>query len=104
MSWNGRRFRAARCGLPYTRQGLVWFTAQCCRDMPADVQELIRGACQRAGGCNAGALFEYVTTDRPMHAILREYHIASETTLYRAIGRWYVEVDRALRGQGKREE
>ena len=100
MSRGGRRFRVAqmRIRIPYERQGLIWFTAQTFDDQPAAVQERILDACEAVGGELAGALLAYVTTNRPIAAIMREYHFSSETTIYRMLRPWFEQMDRALFG------
>ena len=97
MNRNSRRFRASGCGLPYHRQGLIWFMARSYKDQPETVRQLIRESCQRAGGENAEALFTYVTTDITMVAVLQRFYIGSETTLYRMVARWYHLMDEGLR-------
>ena len=96
MEKRNRRFRYAANGVPYHRQGLIWFTARCYNDQPEQVRALIQSACRQAGGDNAQALFAYVTTGRSMVAIMQDYFIASDTTMYRMINRWYRIMDREL--------
>ena len=74
---------------PYDEQGLIYFTCKTYRLQPAEIQEKIRVLCERAGGENAEALFVFLTTHMSWQRILEEYHIGSETTLYRAAKRFY---------------
>ncbi len=94
-----RRFRKneRNVKLSYERQGLIWFTARTYKDQPRKTQEIILDACRAAGGELAGALFAYVTTDRSIASIMREHYIASETTIYRMMRDWYMEMDRRMR-------
>ncbi len=73
----------------YDEQGLIYFTCKTYRQQPREMQEKIRELCERAGGENAEALFVFLTTHVSRERILEEYHIGSETTLYRAIKRFF---------------
>ena len=53
-------------------------------DQSQKMQERILHICRMAGGYNADALFEMMTTDQKLERILQKYYIASATTLYRA--------------------
>lgn len=99
MSKGNRRFRAGEIGLSYERQGLIWFTARTYAEQPEHIRRMIREACEEVGGENAPALFAYVTTSRSIVSIMREFYIASETTIYRMINSWYRAMDRRMRGK-----
>ena len=73
----------------YDEQGLIYFTCKCYRLQPECVQKKILALCERAGGENAEALFVFLTTHVSRERILEEYHIGSETTLYRAVKRFF---------------
>jgi hypothetical protein len=75
--------------LPYDVQGLIYFTAKNYKRQPQEVQERILRLCERAGGDNAEALFVLLTTHRSVQQILMQYHIGSQTTLDRAVRRYY---------------
>ena len=75
--------------LSYDVQGLIYFTAKTYTRQPLKVQERIVRLCERAGGDNAEALFEFLTTHTPVQQILMRYHIGSQTTLDRAVRRYF---------------
>lgn len=66
------------------RQREIYSTCKNFADQPQKMQEKILRLCRMAGGYNADALFEMLTTDQKLERILQKYYIASTTTLYRA--------------------
>ena len=66
------------------RQREIYFTCKNFAAQSAKMQEKILRRCRMAGGYNADALFEMITTDQKLERILQKYYIASATTLYRA--------------------
>jgi len=83
-------------GLDYDRQGYVYFTSRRFTELNPRQQGRIRELCRECGGENAGALFEFVTTDRSATAICMAHYISSKTTLYRAVKRYYETFPRSL--------
>ena len=98
----GRRFRALEIGVPYHRQGLIFFTARCFDTQPRQIQTMVLDACERAGRENAEALFAYVTTGRSKESVMTQYYIASETTLNRMVRRFFHVMDEEMRKRGRR--
>lgn len=73
----------------YEKQGYIHF---CCRRFPeltAERQEAIWRLCRAAGGEHAEALFEFVTTQDTATAICQRHFIASRTSLYRVVKKFY---------------
>lgn len=66
------------------RKREIYSTCKHFADQPTKMQEKILRRCRMAGGYNADALFEMITTDQKLERILQKYYIASATTLYRA--------------------
>ena len=66
------------------RKREIYLTCKHFADQPTKMQEKILHLCRMAGGYNADALFEMMTTDQKLERILQKYYIASATTLYRA--------------------
>ena len=60
-------------------------------DLPekAERQEAIWRLCRAAGGEHAEALFEFVTTQDTATAICQRHFIASRTSLYRVVKKFY---------------
>lgn len=75
--------------VPYARQGYIYFVSRMYKQLPAEKQEKIRELCREHGRGNAEALMEFVTTDATALEICRHHFIASWTTLYRAVKRYY---------------
>ena len=75
--------------VPYEMQGYIHF---CCRrfhTLSSARQNAIRVLCLKAGGEHADALFEFVTTQDTATAICQRHFIASRTSLYRAVKKFY---------------
>lgn len=75
--------------VPYEMQGYIHF---CCRrfyDLPTQRQDAIWDLCRKAGGEHTDALFEFVTTQDTATAICQRHFIASRTSLYRVVKRFY---------------
>lgn len=75
--------------VPYERQGYIYFRSLTYRDMSADEKERIRELCALAGGNNEQALLEHVTTGEGVKSVCHRHYIASPTSLYRALKRYY---------------
>lgn len=85
----GFRYRPG-LGVPYERQGLVYFTSRCYKDQPQRVRKKIDRLCRECGGDHADALRAFVTTDTEMSVICRKFFL-SKSTLYRVVRRYYRE-------------
>ena len=85
------RFRYKR-GIPleYEVQGYIYFLSRRYRRLPLTKRRKIDEVCRRAGGDYAGALKEFVTTDRVAEEICGNYFI-SQSTLERMVRRYYLE-------------
>lgn len=70
--------------IPNKRKREIYLICKNFADQPQKIQEKILRLCRLAGGYNADALFEMLTTDQKLERILQKYYIASTTTLYRA--------------------
>lgn len=75
----------------YDRQGYIYFKSLTYRDMTPRQQERIRGLCERTAGTLSQALLEYVTTGDSVKAVCHRHYIASPTSIYRALKRYYVQ-------------
>ena len=75
--------------VPYERQGYIYFKSLRYPELPVSEQKRIQYLCERCGGNNEEALFEHVTTGKQVKALCVKYYIASPTTLYRALKRYY---------------
>ena len=73
----------------YARQGYIFFKSLRYKDLPIKEQMRIRKLCTTVGGNNGDALFEHVTTGASVKAVCMKYYIASPTTIYRALSRYY---------------
>lgn len=76
--------------VPYDRQGYIYFKSLTYRDMTPSQQARIRGLCERTAGSLSQALLEYVTTGDSVKSVCQRYYIASPTSIYRALKRYYV--------------
>ncbi len=77
--------------LPYSRQGYIFFTSRMYHSLPPERQQVIWNLCLRCGGGCYQALFEFVTTDVSATAVCLKHYLASRTSLYRALKRYYEE-------------
>lgn len=75
--------------VPYERQGYIYFKSLRYRSLPAREQERIRRLCTTVGGNNGQALLEHVTTGAMVKSVCMRHYIASPTTLYNALKRYY---------------
>ena len=75
--------------LGYTRQGYIFFTSRMYHSLPRERQQVISDLCLRCGGSSYQALFEFVTTDVSATAVCLKHYLASRTSLYRALKRYY---------------
>lgn len=84
-------FRYKR-GIPvsYARQGYIYFKSLRYPELPESEQMRIRQLCREVCGYNHLALLEHVTTGKSVKDVCAEYYIASTTTMYRALKRYYL--------------
>ena len=75
--------------VPYERQEYIYFKSLRYRSLPAREQERIRCLCTTVGGNNGQALLEHVTTGEMVKSVCMRHYIASPTSLYRALKRYY---------------
>lgn len=83
----GFRYRPG-LGLPYERQGEIYFSSRNYRMQSRRTREKIQRLCRECGGEHWEALFQAVTTGEESGAICRRYFI-SRATLYRMIRSYY---------------
>lgn len=79
----------------YDRQGYIYFTSKLYRELPAAEQQRILNLCVEAGGEYYQALFEFVTGNVGATAVCCK-HFLSQSTLERAVRRYYVLFAREL--------
>lgn len=73
----------------YERQGYIYFKSIRYLDLPKREKIRIRQLCTEVCRYNRDALFEHVTTGKSVKDVCAKYHIASPTTLYRALRLYY---------------
>ncbi len=75
-------------GIPYERQGYIYFKSLLFETMSEEDRERIRAICKEAGGEYETALMRFVSTHEGAVKICMEFHI-SRSTLERAVRRYY---------------
>lgn len=85
----GFRYRPG-LGIPYERQGLVYFMSRSYDHQPKRVRDKIDRLCRECGGDHAEALRTYITTDTDYAVVCRRFFV-SKSALYRAVRRYYRE-------------
>ncbi len=75
--------------LPYERQGYIYFKSLSYSHMSAQERERVRSLCTTVGGEHGQALLEHVTTGESIKSVCQRHYIASPTSLYRALKRYY---------------
>lgn len=88
MGRTGFRFKRS-IKVPYARQGYIYFKSLRYQNLPAREQERIRHLCDKVAGYNGQALLEHVTTGELVRNVCQRHYIASTTTLYNALKRYY---------------
>ena len=84
------KFRFKRgIAVPYEQQGYIYFKSLRFQKLPAAERDKIRVLCKNVGGYNWKALLEHVTTGTPVREVCRRHYIASPTTIYMALKRYY---------------
>ena len=81
----------------YVLQGYIYFSSKMYKWLPADQRQRIEELCRSAGGEHAAALLEFVTTGCGASAICRKHYL-SESTLERAVRRYYVMFAKSVKG------
>lgn len=74
---------------PYERQGYIYFKSLTYPDMSEAQRDQMRFLCERVAGEHWQALLEHVTTGESVKSVCQRHFIASPTTLYRALKRYY---------------
>lgn len=89
-------FRFKR-GIPvdYDLQGYIFFYSRRYRRLPLKDRRRIEGLCMEAGGEHYQALLEFVTTDSGAVAVCTKHYI-SQSTLERAVRRYYLAFEKLL--------
>lgn len=80
----------AKLGIPYERQGYIYFLSRNYKKLPKAKQAELERYCQRIGREYAGALWEYMTTKAAAVRICDKYYL-SISTLNRIVKRYYRE-------------
>lgn len=75
-------------GVPYDRQGLVYFSSRAYKHKSERGREKIEKLCRVCAGEHWCALLEYVTTGESAAAVCRR-HFLAERTLARAVKEYY---------------
>lgn len=88
------RFKKA-IPVDYDTQGYIYFLSKRYRDLPAAVKRRIESLCKEAGGEHYKALLEFVTTDAGAATVCSRYYL-SQSTLERAVRRYYMEFEKQL--------
>ena len=83
----GFRYRPG-LGIPYDRQGYIFFVSRTYTNQPQRVQRKIEKLCRAAAGDDWRALLCYVTTDAGTVAVCQRFHM-SENNLHRMVRRYY---------------
>lgn len=71
--------------VPYNRQGAIWFTMKRYHSMPEQKKRRVDKMLREAAGENWNALLEYMTGEETSKDVLKRHHIASRTTIKRAM-------------------
>jgi len=69
-----KKMRGVR--LPYAKQGLIFFTCLTYAAQPPDIRQKIEENCTNVAGPHRQALFEVLTTQKPIYRISDERHIS----------------------------
>lgn len=88
------RFKKA-IPVDYDTQGYIYFLSKRYRCLPPDARRRIEKLCQDAGGEHHRALLEFVTTDLGAATVCARHYL-SQSTLERAVRRYYMEFEKIL--------
>jgi len=77
-----------RLGVPYHRQGYIYFTARTYPDQPKRVRDKIARLCRACGGEHWRALFEYMTKNVSAVEVCSRFFI-DKATLNRTVRAFY---------------
>lgn len=81
-----KKFRFKRSvTVPYNRQGAIWFAMKRYHSMPEQKKKKVNELLRAAAGENWEALRDYLTSDEENKDVIKKHHIASSTTIYRAM-------------------
>ena len=75
--------------LSYDRQIYIYAVSRSYKYQPVRKKQIIKDLCKKSAGDNWQALMEYLTTDASATAVCLRHYIASRTTLYRAVKKYY---------------
>lgn len=79
----------------YEDQGYIYFYSKRYRRLPQKEKRRIEGLCMDAGGEHYQALLDFVTTDMGAAAVCMRHYI-SQSTLERAVRRYYLAFEKML--------
>lgn len=88
------RFKKA-IPVDYDTQGYIYFLSKRYHCLPAPAKRRIEGLCRTAGGEHHQALLEFVTTDAGADSVCARHYL-SQSTLERAVRRYYLEFEKQL--------
>lgn len=75
--------------VPYKRQGYIYFRSLQYPNMSEKDRQRIRDLCERTAGSLSLALLEHVTTGDSVKSVCQRHYIASSTSIYRVLKRYY---------------
>lgn len=79
----------------YDRQGYIYFWSKRYKKLKPEEKEIIEKACKEAGEEYWQAVLEFVTTSNGIVKVSMRHHL-SESTLYRAIRRYYIIISKTI--------
>ena len=88
------RFKKA-IPVDYDTQGYIYFLSKRYSQLTPGKKQKVEQICKEAGGEHYHALLEFVTTDAGAVSICTRYYI-SQSTLERAVRRYYLEFEKQL--------
>ena len=88
------RFKKA-IPVDYDTQGYIYFYSRRYNSLTAPAKRKIEGLCMRSGGDHYQALLEFVTTDAGAATVCAKHYL-SQSTLERAVRRYYLEFEKQL--------
>ena len=89
------RFKKSISEVSYDDQGFIYFYSRQYRRLPQKEKRRIEGLCMDAGGEYYQALLEFVTTNQGAAMVCTKHYI-SESTLERAVRRYYLAFEKQL--------
>ena len=79
----------------YDTQGYIYFLSKRYMSLPLAARRRIEEICRKVGGEHYTALLEFVTTDAGVVSVCTRYYL-SQSTLERAVHRYYLEFEKQL--------